>query len=197
MKIELPNLDYAYNALEPYVDAQTMELHHSKHHATYVNKLNEALDKHPELSYETLEALLKDIANVPEDIRTAVKNNGNQAYNHNVFWKSMTPEKHEPTGKILEMLNTTYGGTDKFKEEFTNKATTLFGSGWVWLFLNKDGNLEIKQYSNEANPLSEGTPLLPLDVWEHAYYLLHQNRRPDYVKNWWNVVNWDYINSIL
>jgi len=197
MKIELPKLDYEYTALEPHIDAQTMELHHSKHHAGYVTKLNDALDKHSEVNYDSLEKLLLDINNLPEDIREAVKNNGNQVYNHNIFWKTMTPNKQEPTGKILDLINTSFGSFETFKQEYTNKATTLFGSGWVWLFLNKENKLGIKQYSNEANPLLDGTPLLPLDVWEHSYYLKYQNRRAEYSEGWWNLVNWEYLNNII
>ena len=203
MKIELPSLYYEYNALEPYIDAKTMELHHSKHHAGYINKLNDALSKHPELEYNSLEDLLKDINNIPEDIRVAVKNNGNQAYNHIIFWQTLRPHNDQnpnnskPNGRISELISKSFGSFDNFKTEFTSKAGTLFGSGWVWLFLNNNGVLEIKQYSNEGNPLTEGTPLLPLDVWEHAYYLNYQNKRPEYIENWWNIVNWDFVNTIL
>jgi len=197
MKFELSKLNYDYNALEPHFDSQTMELHHSKHHAGYVTKLNDALAKYPELNYGSLEELLKDIQNIPEDIRSAVKNNGNQVYNHNIFWESLTPTRQEEHGKILDLINSTYGNFENFIQEFNTKAQTLFGSGWVWLFLDNKGLLEIKQYSNEANPLNEGTPLLPLDVWEHSYYLHYQNRRPEYIESWWNLINWDFVNSLL
>lgn len=203
MKIELPSLNYEYNALEPYIDAKTMELHHSKHHAGYINKLNDALSKHPELKYNSLEDLLKDTNNIPEDIKVAVKNNGNQAYNHIIFWQTLRPHNDQnpnnskPNGRISELISKSFGSFDNFKTEFSSKAGTLFGSGWVWLFLNNNGVLEIKQYSNEGNPLTEGTPLLPLDVWEHAYYLNYQNKRPEYIENWWNIVNWDFVNTIL
>ena len=197
MRYELPKLEYTYEALEPYIDSQTMELHHSKHHAGYVSKLNDALEKHPELSYEKLEYLLLDIQSVPEDIRNVIKNNGNQAYNHNIFWKTLTPNKQEPKGKILELINISFGSFDTFRQEYTAKAQTLFGSGWVWVFLNNEGKLEIKQYTNEGNPLTEGTPLLPLDVWEHSYYLKYQNKRPEYIENWWNIINWNFLNNLL
>jgi len=199
MKYELPKLDYEYNALETAIDAKTRELHHSKHHATYIQKLNTALEKYPELEnkYTSLENLLMNINELPEDIKNIVKNNGNQTYNHNVFWKTLTPNKQEATGKILELIIRNFQNIENFKQEYTTKALNVFGSGWVWLFLNKENKLEIKSYQNEGNPLSEGTPLLPIDVWEHAYYLRYQNRRPEYIENWWNIIDWNFINSLL
>ncbi|OGC38838.1 superoxide dismutase [candidate division WWE3 bacterium RBG_13_37_7] len=197
MKHELPKLTYSYNALEPYIDTATMELHHSKHHANYVNKLNEALEKHPELFDMSLEDLLKSISSVSEDIKTAIKNNGNQIYNHNIFWQVIKPQNEkggeEPKGKLAEKINEKFGSFEEFKKSFSGLAVGLFGSGWVWLFINKSNELEIKQYSNEGNPLSEGKPLLTLDVWEHAYYLKYQNRRAEYIENWWNVVDWEKV----
>lgn len=197
MKYELPTLLYSYESLEPYIDAKTMELHHSKHHAGYITKLNTALEKYIDLQNKPLEDLLINIEEVPEEIRGVVKNNGNQTYNHNMFWPTLTPTKQEPTGKILELINNNLGGYENFKQEFTTKAQNVFGSGWVWLFLNKENKLEIKAYSNEGNPLKEGTPLLPLDVWEHAYYLKYQNRRPEYIENWFNIINWEIVNDFI
>jgi len=197
MRFELPQLNYEYSDLEPYIDAQTMQLHHSKHHAGYINKLNEALEMHPELAYENLEALLRNVNNLPLDIIVTVRNNGNQTYNHNLFFNTLTANKTNPSGRILELISKSFGSFDNFKTEFNNKASTVFGSGWTWMFLNNNGVLEIKQYSNEGNPLNDGVPLLPLDVWEHAYYLKYQNKRPEYIENWWNLVNWDYVNSLL
>lgn len=197
MKHELPQLPYSYDALETAIDAKTMELHHSKHHAGYITKLNTALEKYTDLQKKTLEDLLINIDTIPEEIRGAVKNNGNQTYNHNIFWQTMTPEKQEITGKLLELILRDFGTVDNFKKDFITKSQNVFGSGWVWLFINKKNKLEVKQYANEGNPLKEGTPLLPLDVWEHAYYLRYQNRRPEYIDSWWNIINWDTVNTFI
>lgn len=191
----LPKLPYAYDALEPWIDAQTMEIHHTKHHQTYVDKLNDALAKHPELAEKSVEELLKELHTVPEDIRSAVRNHGGGHYNHSLFWESMAPSKGgEPTGKLAEAIKETFGSFSTFAEQFSAEAAGRFGSGWAWLVLTKDKTLAIVSTANQDNPLSdEKTPLLGLDVWEHAYYLKYQNRRPEYVKNWWNVVNWDVV----
>jgi len=199
MKYELPKLPYPYNALEPYIDAQTMEIHHTKHHATYVAKLNEALAKHPELESKSLEELLKNLDSIPEDIRMAVRNHGGGHFNHSLFWKIMGVRGWgEPTGKLAELLGKSFGDFQKFKEQFTNAAATLFGSGWAWLAVDKDGKLQIVQTPNQDTPLSKGLkPILGLDVWEHAYYLKYQNRRPEYIEAWWHVVNWAEVEKNL
>jgi len=191
MAHQLPNLPYGFDALEPHIDAQTMQIHHGKHHAAYVNNLNAALDKHAELHQKSLESLLADINKVPEDIRTAVRNNGGGHANHSMFWTIMTPKGGgEPKGKLGDALKKTFGDFAKFKEQFTQAAMTRFGSGWAWLTLTK-GKLEISSTANQDNPLMDGKqPVMGLDVWEHAYYLKYQNRRPDYIAAWWNVVNW-------
>lgn len=191
-KHALPDLPYPHDALEPYIDAQTMQIHHGKHHATYVNNLNAALEKYPELQNKSVEELLKDINSVPEDIRTAVRNNGGGHHNHSLFWRIMGPNKGgEPTGALADAINKAFGSFAAFKEEFTKAATTRFGSGWAWLVVDKDGNLKVISTPNQDSPLMEGlTPILGLDVWEHAYYLKYQNRRPEYIENFWNVVNW-------
>ena len=185
MKFTLPTLPYSYNALEPYIDAQTMELHHAKHHATYVAKLNEALDKHPELSEKSLEELLRDLESVPEDIRMAVRNYGGGHYNHSLFWKILAPagQNRSPIPEILAI-----------KDEFNKKAAGLFGSGWCWLAKDIDGSLKIITTPNQDVILTSGLrPLIVLDLWEHAYYLKYQNRRPEYIEAWWNIVNWNYV----
>ena len=194
MAFELPKLAYAYDALEPYIDARTMEVHHTKHHNTYVTKLNEALEKHPELGDRSLETLLGDLNAVPEDIRGAVRNHGGGTWNHNMFWEIMGPDAGgAPTGNLAAALDSNFGSFDAFKSEFENAATTLFGSGWAWL-VKRGGGLAVVSTPNQDNPLSQGmTPVMGIDVWEHAYYLHYQNRRPEYVANWWNVVNWDAI----
>jgi superoxide dismutase, Fe-Mn family len=189
---ELPKLPYAYDALEPYIDAKTMELHHTKHHQTYVTKLNEALAAHPELAEKPLETLLMDIGSVPEDIRKAVRNHGGGHFNHSFFWRSLAPGKGgEPAGDLAAEIGSAFGSFAAFKEQFTKAAGALFGSGWCWLVL-KDGKLSIESLPLQDAPIMTGlAPVLGLDVWEHAYYLKYQNRRPEYVEAWWNVVNWD------
>lgn len=192
MAFELPKLDYAYNALEPYIDEQTMVIHHTKHHQAYVDKLNAAV-KGTELENRDISWILGNLGTLPANIKTAVTNNGGQHFSHSFFWKSLAPGSQKPSGKVLDAISKKWGSFDKFKEEFSNSAATLFGSGWAWLVSN-NGNLEIMQTSNAGCPISEGkTPLLVIDVWEHAYYLKVQNRRPDYIQNWWNVVNWEEV----
>jgi Fe-Mn family superoxide dismutase len=197
MKHELPKLPYDYNALEPYVDEQTMNIHHTKHHQAYVNNLNAALDKHPELSDKSLLELIKDLDSVPEDIRIAVRNNGGGHLNHSMFWTLMQKaEGQMPEGAILEAINEKFGSFEEFKDVFSKAATTRFGSGWAWLVL-KDGKLDVVSTANQDNPVSEGlVPVLGLDVWEHAYYLKYQNRRPEYIENWFNVVNWKEVSKL-
>lgn len=192
MTYTLPALPYAYDALEPYIDAKTMEIHHTKHHQAYIDKLNAALASHPELADKPLEDLLKDLNSVPEDIRSAVRNHGGGHFNHSFFWKIMMAKGGgAPSGKLAEAINTKFGSFDKFKEEFNKAAATRFGSGWAWLSADKSGGLTVTSTANQDCPLSEGLkPILGLDVWEHAYYLNYQNRRPDYIGAWWNVINW-------
>lgn len=194
MKHELPKLPYDYNALEPYVDAQTMEIHYSKHHNGYVTKLNGALEKYPELQEKSLKELLTDLNAIPEDIRGAVRNNGGGHMNHSLFWTVMKKaEGQKPEGELLEAINEKFGSFEEFKTVFSDAAATRFGSGWAWLVV-KDGKLDVMSTPNQDNPVSEGyEPILGLDVWEHAYYLKYQNRRPEYIENWFNVVNWDEV----
>jgi Fe-Mn family superoxide dismutase len=190
----LPPLPYDFAALEPTIDAQTMQIHHDKHHQAYVNNLNAALDKHPELHNKSLEELLRQINTVPEDIRTTVRNNGGGHHNHSLFWTIMAPRAGgEPSGKLADAIKKTFGDFAKFKETLSNAGVTRFGSGWAWLTVT-GGKLEVSSTANQDSPLMEGkTPVLGLDVWEHAYYLKYQNRRPDYVAAWWNVVNWPEV----
>jgi len=190
----LPALPYDFAALEPHIDAQTMQIHHGKHHQAYVNNLNAALDKHPELHNKSLEELLKGIASVPEDIRTAVRNNGGGHHNHSLFWTIMAPKAGgEPTGPLADAIKKAFGDFAKFKEMFAAAGTTRFGSGWAWLTAG-GGKVEISSSANQDSPVMDGkTPILGLDVWEHAYYLKYQNRRPDYITAWWNVVNWSEV----
>ncbi len=194
MAFELPKLPYAYDALEPYIDARTMEIHHSKHHAGYTKKLNAALEKHPELFEKSIEELVGNPDSIPEDIRTAVRNNGGGYYNHAIFWTVMGPNGGgAPSGALAQAIEAAFGGFDAFKQTFSNAAATRFGSGWAWLGL-KNGALEVISMPNQDAPLLAGlTPILGIDVWEHAYYLKYQNRRGDYIANWWNVVNWDEV----
>lgn len=194
----LPELKYNYSALEPYIDELTMTIHHSKHHAAYVNNLNAALESYPELQEKSLEELLTSLDSIPESIRAAVRNNGGGHYNHSMFWNIMSPNGVRiPFGELSEKINSKFGSFEKFKELFAKAATTRFGSGWAWLTLDKDGNLEIVSTPNQDNPISEGLrPILGLDVWEHAYYLKYQNKRPDYISEWWNVVDWQEVENI-
>jgi superoxide dismutase, Fe-Mn family len=195
---ELPPLPYAYNALEPHVDEQTMRIHHDKHHAAYVSNLNAAVEKHPELQAKSPEDLLRAINSVPEAIRTAVRNNGGGHVNHTMFWEIMAPGAGGgPTGRIADAIKGTFGGFDAFKEQFAKAAMGRFGSGWAWL-IDSGAKLAIESTANQDSPLMEGKwPVFGLDVWEHAYYLKYQNRRADYIGAWWNVVNWDAINKRL
>jgi Fe-Mn family superoxide dismutase len=198
MAFELPSLPYSYDALEPNIDARTMEIHHGKHHAGYTNNLNAALEKHPSLAGKAITALLSDLNAIPEDIRGAVRNNGGGYYNHDLFWKMMKPGGGgAPTGKVGEAILAKWGDFDKFKAEFKAAAGSRFGSGWGWLVVNKAGELEITSTPNQDNPVSEGKkPILGVDVWEHAYYLNYQNRRPDYLEAFFNVINWDFVNEL-
>jgi superoxide dismutase, Fe-Mn family len=193
---ELPPLPYDYAALEPYIDATTMTLHHDKHHATYVNNLNAAIEKHPELGKHTAEDLLRNLNSVPEDIRTVVRNNGGGHVNHSMFWNIMKPSGGgEPTGKIAAQIRKDFSDFEAFKKQFNETTAKQFGSGWGWLIW-ESGKLAITTTGNQDNPLLQGKyPILGNDVWEHAYYLKYQNRRPDYLAAWWNTVNWDEINK--
>jgi Fe-Mn family superoxide dismutase len=196
MAHELPALPYDFAALEPHIDAQTMQIHHDKHHAAYVNNLNAALEKYPALQNKSAEELISDLNSVPEDIRTAVRNNGGGHVNHTMFWKIMGPNGGgEPTGAIASAIKEAFGDFDTFKQQFNDAGTKRFGSGWVWLVRGTGGKLQITSTANQDNPMSEGMyPIMGNDVWEHAYYLKYQNRRPEYLSAWWNVVNWDEVN---
>ena len=198
MTYTLPDLPYAFDALEPYIDEETMHLHHDKHHNTYVTNLNAAIEKHPELGEKTIEELLSDMDAVPTDIKTAVRNNGGGHANHSFFWKIMAPNAGgEPTGAIKEAIDEAFGDFATFKEEFKKAAAGRFGSGWAWLVM-ENGKLAITSTANQDSPLMEGkTPILGLDVWEHAYYLKYKNVRPDYIEAFWNVVNWEEVNNRL
>jgi Fe-Mn family superoxide dismutase len=198
MSHQLPPLPYDAAALEPHIDAQTMQIHHGKHHAAYVNNLNAALEKHPDLQSKSAEDLIRDLNAIPEAIRTAVRNNGGGHVNHTMFWQIMGPGKGGvPTGAIADAINGAFGGFDAFKEQMNKGGAGRFGSGWVWLVSN-GGKLSVESTANQDNPMMEGkTPVMGIDVWEHAYYLKYQNRRPDYLAAWWNVVNWDEVNKRL
>lgn len=196
MAIILPDLPYAYDALEPYIDEETMHLHHDKHHNTYVNNVNAALAKHPEIG-EDLEQLLSDVETIPADIRQAVINNGGGHLNHALFWELMTPEKTEPSAALAADLEATFGSFEDFKAAFTTAATSRFGSGWAWLVVNPDGKLEVMSTANQDTPISEGkTPILGIDVWEHAYYVKYRNVRPDYIKAFFSVINWNKVDEL-
>lgn len=197
MSYELPKLDYSYDALEPHIDARTMEIHHTKHHQSYITNVNEAL-KGTDLEGKDIADILKDLDSLPEDKRQAVINNGGGHYNHSLFWKVIGPNGGgNASGKVADAINDAFGSFDSFKEKFETAAKTQFGSGWAWLVVNADKQLEVVGTPNQNSPLSSGhTPILGIDVWEHAYYLNYQNRRPDYVSAFWNVVNWDYVNEL-
>lgn len=202
MTFKLPKLEYAYDALESHIDAKTMEIHHSKHHQGYVNKLNEVLEGNKDYEDKELGEILADLKNMPEKIRTGVRNSGGGHYNHTLFWKLMSKDGGgEPTGKLAESIDSSFGSFDSFKEEFSKAALTRFGSGWAWLGVEEGGKLVVSSTANQDNPLMKGLvedyswPILGLDVWEHAYYLKYQNKRADYVGAWWNVVNWKEISE--
>ena len=199
MSYELPKLPYAYDALEPYIDAMTMEIHHSRHHNAYLNNLKAALEPHPELAAKGIVEILKNLDAVPADIRGAVRNNGGGFYNHNLFWNYMTAGGGgEPTGAVGEAIVSTFGSYDNFKTQFSAAAAKQFGSGWAWLVVDANGKLAVTSTANQDNPISNGqSPILGVDVWEHAYYLKYQNKRPDYVAAFYNVINWNFVNEQL
>ena len=191
----LPDLPYDFNALEPYIDARTMEIHHGKHHQAYIDNLNKALEKAPALQGKTIEQIVSDLNSAPEEVRTAIRNHGGGHYNHSLFWKAMSPSGGgRPTGDLLEKIISSFGSFETFKEKFSQTAITRFGSGWGWLSVDGKGGLIVHSTPNQDTPLMEGfKPILGVDLWEHAYYLLYQNRRPEYVQNFWNVVNWEQV----
>jgi Fe-Mn family superoxide dismutase len=199
MPFELPRLPYGFDALEPHIDAQTMEIHHDRHHAGYVNNANAALANHPDLASKSVEDLLRGINQVPEDIRTAIRNNAGGHANHSLFWLVMKPGGGgQPSGAAADAIRSAFGGFDQFKDAFSKAAAGRFGSGWAWLVVDPAGKLQVTSTANQDSPYMDGsTPVLGLDVWEHAYYLKYQNRRPDYIAAWWNVINWDEVNRRL
>ena len=191
----LPDLAYDFNALEPYIDARTMEIHHGKHHQAYIDNLNKALEKAPALQGKTVEEIVSDLSSAPEEVQTAIRNHGGGHYNHSLFWKIMSGNAGgQPTGALLDKINASFGGFDGFKEKFSQAAITRFGSGWAWLSVDSAGGMVVNSTPNQDSPLMEGLkPILGVDVWEHAYYLLYQNRRTEYVENFWNVINWEQV----
>ncbi|BCM89020.1 superoxide dismutase [Mn] [Abditibacteriota bacterium] len=195
MSHQLPPLPYAYDALEPHIDQETMTIHHDKHHAAYVNNLNAALEKAPQLADKSVEELIADLSAVPEEIRGAVRNNGGGHLNHTLFWELLTPGgATEPSGALLDAINASFGSLDELKKQFNAAGVARFGSGWIWLIKDAEGKLSITSTPNQDNPISEGkTPILGNDVWEHAYYISYRNLRPKYLEAWWNVVNWDKV----
>ncbi|CAM3615311.1 superoxide dismutase [Erysipelothrix urinaevulpis] len=193
----LPKLPYAYDALEPHIDKETMEIHHTKHHQAYINNLNGALEKHPELKDKDLQDIVANIDNVPADIKVAVQNNGGGHLNHSLFWETLTPNSKLLDNEVTKAITETFGSFDDFKAKISAAAATRFGSGWGWLVLNKNKELEVISTPNQDNPIMQSyTPLLGIDVWEHAYYLKYQNRRPEYIENWFNVINWEKVNEL-
>ncbi|MBD1996683.1 superoxide dismutase [Leptolyngbya sp. FACHB-541] len=197
MAFELPSLPYSNDALEPYIDAQTMQIHHDNHHGTYVSKLNAALEKHSDLQNKSVEELIRDLNTLPDAVKTAVRNNGGGHFNHTIFWTLMAPNAGgEPNGAIAQTITDTFGDFENFKQRFNDAGAGQFGSGFVWLVRTADGKLDVVSTPNQDNPLTEGHfPIMGNDVWEHAYYLKYQNRRPEYLKQWWNVVNWNEVNN--
>ena len=204
MSYSLPSLEYSVDALEPHVDARTMEIHHGKHHQTYIDKLNGALEGHSDLGEKSIDDLITDLSDLPESIQGAVRNNGGGHFNHTFFWQCISPNGGGiPTGELFNAIHATFGNFDAFKSEFLQAAITRFGSGWAWLIKQEDGTLAVTSSPNQDNPLMQGisdhcgTPIIGLDVWEHAYYLNYQNRRPDYVAGFWNVVDWERANFLF
>lgn len=198
MTYQLPALPYAYDALVPHIDAATMEIHHTKHHQAYITKLNEALDKHPDLKEKSLPELLADLSSVPEDIRGAIQNHGGGHLNHSMFWELLSPTPTNPSSELQSAIESTFGSMQAFQEEFNNAALARFGSGWAWLSLTPEKKLVVHSTANQDNPIMQGyKPLLGLDVWEHAYYLNYQNKRPDYAQAFWNVVNWNKVSELF
>ena len=199
MTFQLPELGYPYDALEPYIDARTMEIHHTKHHQGYVNNTNTALEKYSDLQSKSVEQLLSDLAALPDDVRTALRNNAGGHANHSLFWGMMAPDAGgEPSGALADAIRTAFDDFDSFKDVFSKAAATRFGSGWAWLVVDGSGGLQVLSTANQDSPISDGLkPILGLDVWEHAYYLKYQNRRPDYVAAWWHVVNWKEVTRLF
>jgi Fe-Mn family superoxide dismutase len=195
----LPDLPYDFNALEPHIDARTMEIHHGKHHQAYIDNLNKALEKAPALQGKTIEQIVGDLNRAPEEVRTAIRNHGGGHYNHSLFWQAMSPSGGgRPTGELLDRIDASFGSFEAFKEKFSQAAITRFGSGWGWLSLDGNGGLVVHSTPNQDTPFMEGfKPILGIDVWEHAYYLLYQNRRPEYVSSFWNVINWEQVGRNL
>jgi Fe-Mn family superoxide dismutase len=199
LSFKLPPLPYAYDALEPYIDKRTMEFHHDKHHAAYVKNLNDAINKHPDLKGRTVAELLQNLATLPNDIRKTVRNNGGGHINHTMFWEIMSPNPNnkprQPQGEIAKEINQAFGSFEKFQEQFNEAGNKQFGSGWAWLVKDKNGSLRVTSTANQDSPILQGmVPIMGNDVWEHAYYLKYQNRRADYLKSWWNIVNWEEVN---
>ncbi|MDA9748209.1 superoxide dismutase [bacterium] len=198
MAHSLPDLNYDYSSLEPHIDAKTMEIHHTKHHQTYVTNLNKALDQHPDLYDKSLEFLLLNLSEIPEDIKGAVRNHGGGHHNHSLFWRVIGPNTSQPSDGLLKRLIKDFGSFDEFKSEFADKSTKQFGSGWGWLCEDRSGKLITTSTANQDSPISSGLkPILGIDVWEHAYYLNYQNRRPDYISSFWNIVNWEEVEKNL
>ena len=199
MTFKLPDLPYSYDALEPNMDSKTVEVHHDKHHAGYTTKLNAALEKYPQFYEKDIVEILSDLNRIPEEVRTAVRNNGGGYYHHNLWWEQLTPKGGgNPTGKILDAINKKFGSFESFKKEINDKTIAVFGSGWGWLCKDKSDELVIATTANQDSPVTNGLhPVLTIDVWEHAYYLKYQNRRPEFVENFWNIINWEVVNSRL